>query len=157
LPRRFEALTVTRSSILLSRFYLLLAGLALVLGVATVVAHLRQPSVPALPGSGCIVTAFPGPDTLHSPSPYLQLRACSHISETTFDLTFYSAHDESQIGLFEASGPEDPRRWAQYLSVRWLAADSVEVGYDPAIHFLRRSESPGQVQVRYVPLRRPGA
>jgi hypothetical protein len=147
---------VTGPSILLSRLYLLLAGLAVLLGMVTIVAHLRQPSVPAFPGSGCIVTAFPGPDTLHSPSPYLQLRACSHISETTFALDLYSAHDAPPIGLFEASGPEDPRRWAQYLSVRWLASDTVEVGYDPDIRFLTRLGGSGGVQVRYVPLRRAG-
>lgn len=148
---------MTGPSILLSRFYLMLAGMAVLLGMVTIVAHLRQPSVPALPGSGCIVTVFPGPDTLHLPSPYLQLRACSHISETTFDLELYSVQDASSIGLFDASGPEDPRRWAQYLSVRWVASDTVEVGYDPEIRFLTRLKGPGGVQVRYVPLRRPAS
>jgi hypothetical protein len=136
----------------LSRLYLIPALLALVLGGVTLGAHLRQPSIPAFPGKGCIVTAFAGPDTLHLPSPHLELQACTHISETLFYLNFLAAPDAAPVPLFEASGPEDPRRWARHLHILWVARDTIQVGFDREVRFEGRLDSYDAVMVRYVPL-----
>ncbi|MEO8140791.1 MAG: hypothetical protein ABI742_14140, partial [Gemmatimonadota bacterium] len=76
------------------RLYLIPAAAALLLGIVALVAHLRQPSLPVLPGKGCVVTAFPSPDSLHLPAPYLELHSCLHISETTLELYFYRSPEE---------------------------------------------------------------
>jgi hypothetical protein len=103
-----------------------------------------------LPGAGCIVTAFPSPDSLHLPQPYLELRACLHISETTFELYYYRSPEE-QSGLFDASGPEDPRQWARYLTIGWSGTDSILVTYGPEVTFLSREDSTGPIRVIYRP------
>jgi hypothetical protein len=98
------------------------------------------------------VTAFPGPDTLHVPSPYLELQACPHISETNLDLALYEAPDAPSTFIFGGTGPEDPRRWGRFLSIHWLSADTVEVAYHSDVHFLSRMDSAGSVRIRYIPL-----
>jgi hypothetical protein len=135
-----------------SRLYLIPAAAVILLGIVTLIAHLRQPSFPALPGRGCIVTSFASPDTLHLPSPYLELSACVHISETILELDYYSAPDTPPVGLLEASVAEDPRQWSKYLAIRWLAVDTIQVGYRPEVQFVRREVSFGPGYVTYVPL-----
>ena len=138
----------------LSRLYLIPVGLAAVLGIVSVRAHLRQPHIPPAPGLGCIVTQIPSPDTLHVPSAYLEVRACPHISETTLELSLVSdPENPGGSGIFSGTGPEDPRRWAQTLRIRWLGLDSVEVASGSEVSFLSRRESAGAVRIRYVPLR----
>lgn len=140
-----------------SRLYLIPATLAVVLGVATLIAHLRQPSFPALPGRGCIVTTFPSPDKRRSPEPFLELSACLHISETNLALEYYPAPGAPSVSLFEASGLEDPRDWHKSVSIRWVGADTIEVAYWPEVRFTSRRDSFGTGRVVYVPLDRGGA
>jgi hypothetical protein len=137
----------------LSRLYLIPALGAVVLGIAALIAHLRQPSFPALPGRGCIVTTFPGPDSLPSPRPYLELNACLHISETLLDLDYYPAPGEGPSVVFEGSVEEDPRQWARVVAIRWRTADALEVRFRSDLVFTRRSTSFGAGRVVYIPLR----
>ena len=138
------------------RRYLLATAMAALLGIVALAAHLRQPSLPVLPGKGCIVTAFPSPDTLQVPPPYLELSACLHISETTLELYFHAAPDSGIGGVFEATGPEDPRQWPQFLKIRWLDADSIQIGYRRDVSFLSREDSVGPIRIIYVPLEAGG-
>ena len=138
------------------RRYLFATAVAVLLGVVALAAHLGQPSLPVLPGKGCIVTAFPGPDTLHVPAPYLELSACLHISETTLELDYHATPDSGSGGLFEATGPEDPRQWPQFLNIRWLGADSIQIGYRHDVSFVSREDSIGPIRIVYVPLERGG-
>lgn len=140
-----------------SRLYLIPATLVILLGVATLIAHLRQPSFPALPGRGCIVTTFPSPDSSHELPAYLELSACLHISETLLELDYYSAPGALPLGLFEASGLEDPRQWSRSLEVRWLSRDTIQVTYWPEVRFANRRDSFGAGPVVYVPLQRRGS
>lgn len=141
----------------LSRLYLIPAALAVALGLLTVGAHLAQPTLPRLPGMGCIVTRFPAPDSFTIPSPYLELRACLHVSQTTLDLTLNEGPEGPSEFIFVGSGPEDPRRWADFLTIRWLAPDTVEVAYSSRIQFLSRQNTAGGVRVRFTPMRGPPA
>jgi hypothetical protein len=140
----------------LSRLYLVPAGLAIVLGALAVRAHLQQAYIPSAPGLGCIVTAIPGPDTVHIPSAYLELQACPHISETTLALSLVTPESPGGSTIFAGTGPEDPRRWAHTLQLHWLATDTVEVASTAEVTFLSRRDSAGPVRFRYVPLRRGG-
>ncbi|MEO8139287.1 MAG: hypothetical protein ABI742_06565, partial [Gemmatimonadota bacterium] len=70
------------------------------------------------------------------------------ISETTLELYFYRSPEEPAV-LFQATGPEDPRQWARYLSVGWLGTDSIRVSYGPEVSFLSREDSDGAVRVVY--------
>ncbi len=149
-------LTPPTSAPRLSRLYLVPAGLAMALGILAVRAHFRQPHIPPAPGLGCRVTAIPSPDTLHTPSAYLELQACPHISETTLALSLVSPEDPVGSGIFSGTGPEDPRQWGQTLQVHWLANDTVEVASTSEVAFLSRRDSAGAVHFRYVALRRSG-
>lgn len=132
--------------------YLIATAVAVLLGTVALGAHLRQPSLPVLPGKGCIVTTFPNPNTPHVPPPYLELSACLHISETTLELDYHAAPDSGIGGLFEATGPEDPRQWPRFLDIRWLGADSIQIGYSHDVSFLSREDSVGAIRIIYVPL-----
>jgi hypothetical protein len=134
----------------------LVAVLVLVLGVAILLAHLRQPTIPALPGRGCITTTFGSPDTGRTPAPRVELESCVHISETLFYLNYFSAPDDSPSQVFEASGPEGPDRWNEHLAVSWQGPDTLAVTYDDTVHMWRTLTSLHGVNVVYTQLARTG-
>jgi hypothetical protein len=138
----------------LSRFYLIPALVVVVLGLLALRAHLQQPFYVAGPGLGCVVTTIPGPDTAHEPAAYLELHACPHINETLLDLHLYTPEDGGPSGIFSGSGPEDPHRWAESLTIRWLTPNSVEVAYGPDVTFLSRRKVAGPVRFHYAPVQR---
>ncbi|MEO8634046.1 MAG: hypothetical protein ABI587_02105 [Gemmatimonadales bacterium] len=144
------------SSPRMSRFYLVPAAAVAVLGALALRAHLQQPSYLPGPGFGCVVTTIPGPDTAHEPAAYLELQACPHINETILDLHLYTPEDGGPTVIFSGTGPEDPHRWAESLTIRWLTADSVEVAYSPDLTFLNRREVAGPVRIHYASVRRTG-
>jgi hypothetical protein len=116
-----------------ARFYLLLALLSVVLGVAAVVAHLQQPRLPALPGRGCVVTTFQPPETGRVPQPRVEFEACIHISETLYYLQYYSAPDDTPTQVFTATGPEGPEQWREHFRIVWRHPDTLEVAYDSTV------------------------
>jgi hypothetical protein len=134
-----------------SRFYLLPAAAAVLLGLFALLHHLRQPSFPALPGRGCIVSTLPSPDSLYLPTPYLELSACLHISETILQLVYHPSPDTTSDVLFEATVEEDPRHWAEATSVRWRGADTVQVGYRADVRFSVRDTTFLGGGVVYIP------
>jgi hypothetical protein len=146
---------LTPSPAPLSRLYLIAAALAAALGLLSLGAHLTQPRLPELPGMGCIVTQFPSPGRT-IPAPYLELRSCLHVSQTTLDLALYQSSEGPIEYIFSGSAPEDPRRWAEFLNVRWIGRDTVEVAYTPRIPFISRQDTAGTVRVRYTPKPRDG-
>lgn len=116
-----------------SRLSLLSAGVAVLLGIAAVVAHLRQPRIPLLPGRGCLVTSFQSPDTHRLPAARVELEACIHISETLFYLQYYPTPEYAPSLLLTATGPEGPEQWNQHLHVSWRATDTLELEYDGTV------------------------
>ena len=140
----------------MSRLYLIPAFAVIALGALALRAHLLQPSYLPGPGLGCVVTKIPGPDLRHEPAAYLELQACPHINETILNLNLVTPEEGGPSGIFTGTGPEDPHRWAESLSIHWLTDTRVEVSYGPEVTFFDRRESAGTVRFRYVPERRNG-
>lgn len=127
------------------RWKLILPAAAATLGIAILVAHFRQPPLPALPGRGCISTSFLRPESRLMMPPRVELEACIHISETIFNLTYYDMDTGEYSVLFEATGPEGPDRWADHIHIAWVGPDTIAVTYDKTIRPTRadkRSEGP---------------
>jgi hypothetical protein len=133
----------------LSRLYLLPTVAAIALGLVTLVYRLRQPSFPALPGRGCIVVTYPSPDSIFLPTPYLELNACVHISETLLSLAYHPGTSEPSSGIFEARVEEDPRLWSRAVGIRWLNGDTVQVRYRSDVRFANRKTSFSRGHVVY--------
>jgi hypothetical protein len=140
----------------LSRLYLIPALAVAILGPLAVRAHLNQPHYLPGPGLGCVVTTIPSPDTLHVPASFLELQACPHINETTLELRLHSPNPDSSGYVFNGSGPEDPHRWAETLSIRWASNSLVHVRYEPDVTFLERHDTAGPVHIRYTSVPRGG-
>ncbi|HWA58276.1 MAG TPA: hypothetical protein VG692_13535 [Gemmatimonadales bacterium] len=121
---------------------------ALGLGGGIVIAHLRQPPIPLLPGRGCITTSFPGPST-STAEPRLEFESCVHISETLFSLQYFESAESAGSMLFDASGPEGPQKWAEHFAIRWQSRDTVLVTYDSTILMRHRDSTIAGVQVVY--------
>jgi hypothetical protein len=141
----------------LPRLYLVLAVLVLGLGADLVVIRLRRPPAAA---ESCVDAELPAPDSLLvRPHMYFGLRACPHFDETTLELALYDDGDAWPPGrhdyAFVGTGPAGAHRWPQFLRVRWLSADSVEIAHSSEVTFLYQHARVGPLQLVYALLDSP--
>jgi hypothetical protein len=135
----------------LPRFYLLLAVGVLGLGLYVLTRQIVHP----LPDAtiGCVSADFA--ESGGSPKPawaQVHLRACPHFDESYVDVWVDAPiHDPHQGGwVLDGTIPGDPRRWPEFMRVRWLSAETLRVEHSPAMRFRSRSDTAGEIRVLFV-------
>ena len=135
----------------LPRFYLLIAVAVLGLGGYVLTRQILHP-VPDV-SVACISADFHDSEGSLQPSwAQVHLEACPHFEESSVNVWIDSPPEGTHQGGGVLGGtiPGDPRRWPEFLRLRWLSPETLRVEHSAAVHFEYRRDAAGDIRVLFV-------